>query len=529
MRTRRISSSDDGELRTTLVRDYGRPMRRGLIRSSGMALALAATAMCAWPSAARAQDADTPAIMQEPGEVTDVIDAFDDANGDPYDFSFRLEFQYLAKKARILREASALEPGLTSGGFTSKLLNVGNYTETTSRLTPRADFGIYKDLAFYFKVPIVLSNSRKIDAIDDADGGTNPLALAGAPGEQLFGLPFEAPDRSGVEYLGLGLDYAIFNQARDRTKPTWVFGLETRISVGTPMHACQKGADVECTHPGDVNRNGGFDEDVTGADNVELESLEANDERGAGVTRGTVGLEFHSYMSKRLKYIEPYGGFRALFEFAMGNSDYGATDLEGALVNHPPIVGTVFVGIMIHPWEDRENYNRLTFDAGFAGEYHSEGRDYGELFDAIGSSAAPSLRNPLWSRYTADGCSIQSCVDLGSEKVYNSGLTVVEPYGSYRLHGSATFRAHEYVKFGAGLGLRFDQAHGISHDQPCNPDFQDDLGASGPCNNSLGDNQFVATGVPNPAYRRTINSVGRRFFVDNSITYEVFAHGTLMF
>jgi len=495
-----------------------------------VALALVAGGACfALPSSALAQTIDRPRIMQEPGEVTDVIDAFDDDNGDPYDFSFRLEFQYLAKQARILRETSAFAPGLTTGGYTSKLLNVGDYSETTSQLTPRTDFGIYKDLALYVKVPIVLSNSRKIKEASSSAGGTSALALQGAPGEQLFTLPFESPDRSGVKYLGIGIDYGIFNQARDRTKPTWVIGAETRISVGTPMHACQKGANPECAHPGDVNRNGTFDDSVVSPDGVELESRQASDQRSPGVTRGTVGLELHTMMSKRLKYIEPYGGFRMLAEFAMGNSDFGVTDLEGALVNHPPIVGTVFIGMMVHPWENRETYNRLTFDVGFQGEYHSEGRDYGELFDAIGSSAAPSLRNPLWSRYSADGCGVQSCVDLSSEKVYNTGLTVIEPFGSYRLHGGVTWRAHQYVKFNSGLGLRFDQAHGISHDQPCNPNNQSDLGASGPCNSSLGDNTFQATGIPNPAYRRTINSVGRRFYVDSSITYEVYASGTVMF
>jgi hypothetical protein len=39
----------------------------------------------------------------------------------------------------------------------------------------------------------------------------------------------------------------------------------------------------------------------------------------------------------------------------------------------------------------------------------------------------------------------------------------------------------------------------------------------------------VATGLPNPAYRPTINAIGRRFYVDDSITYEVFANGTVMF
>jgi len=468
---------------------------------------------------------------------------YQDGNKDKHLYNDRNQFQYLSKKARILRESSAFDAAgggasahLTTGGYTSKLQNVGKYVETTSKLIPRLDIGIYKDLAFYFKVPIILANSRRLDEPEEYAG--NPNAVVGAePGQILFGLPFNAPDRSGVEHLALGLDLGIFNQARDYTKPTWVLGLETRLSVGEPMHACNANpanGELECAHPGDINRNGEIDADASG------NSLESSDisERGAGVTRGTVGLELHTVMSKRLKYIEPYGGLKALFEFQMGNdSEYGQTDLEGALVNHPPIVGKVFVGMMIHPWENRESYNRLTFDLRFEGDYHSEGRDYGELFDALGSSAAPSMRNPKWERYeaslceqngTCTGAESHSVIDEGSGKVYQNGLTVVEPFGSYRASGSVTWRAHEYVKFNTGVGLSFEQAHGISHDQPCNPDFDGTVGEAGPCH-SGGGNTITATGNPNPNYRPVVNAIGRRFYVDESITYEIFASGTVMF
>jgi hypothetical protein len=39
----------------------------------------------------------------------------------------------------------------------------------------------------------------------------------------------------------------------------------------------------------------------------------------------------------------------------------------------------------------------------------------------------------------------------------------------------------------------------------------------------------VATGIPNPAYRPSVNAIGRRFYVDESITYEIFASGLVMF
>jgi hypothetical protein len=471
-----------------------------------------------------------PRVMQEPGEVTDVIDAFDGA--DPFDVSISLGFRYLSKRARILRESAIYAPGLTTGGYTSRRLSVGQYVETTSKLEPKIEIGLFKDLALYSRVPVILSNARRIDA---PEGGANAAALAGAPGQPaLFSLPFNAPDRSGLEYLAIGLDFGVLNQARDVTKPTWLFGVETRIGIGEPMHACDADASPQCAHPGDVNRDGKFSADVIADDGTALES-NAISAREAGVTRGTVGLEIHSLMSKRIKYIEPYGGFSALFEFQQDASDYGATDLEGALVNHPPIIGKVSLGMMIIPWENRERFGRLTFDLRFDGEYHSEGRDYSELFDALGSSSEGTLRAPKWARFTdntacntaAGGDCPRSVVDLGSEKSYFTGLAVIEPYGAYRASGALTWRASEHFKLNAGVAINFDQAHGISHDQPCNPNFKNDLGRSGPCHSA--GQAITATGIPNPGYRPTINAVGRRFYVDESRTFEVFARGSVLF
>ncbi len=496
-----------------------------------VSLSAVGVVLFAEPVAAQQEPKIKHRVMQEPGDVVDVLDAFDDDNGDPYDFSASLTFQYLSKRARILREATLDEPGLTSGGYTAQTQNVGRYIETTSKLTPRIELGIFKDLAFFVAVPIVLSNSRRIDDLDGT--ANNPAVAVGGPGETLFTVPFQAPDRSGVEHVALGLNFSIFNQARDYTKPTWVFGVEGRISAGEPMHACNaspKSDQQICAQPGDINRDRIYDGDSS------FEAINAGDERDAGVTRGTFGLRIHSVMSKRIKYIEPYGGFSAMIEFQQGESDYGQSDLAGALVNHPPLIGNVMLGMMIHPWENREKFSRLSFDLRFEGEYHSEGRDYAELFDALGSSDAASLRNPKWARFTANtetcpdpnNCPL-SVVDQGSQMTYFTGLSVVEPYGSYRTSGSVTWRASEYIKLQAGVGLRFEQAHGISHDQPCNPDFDGGADEAGPCHADLPGNLVHISGQPNPAYRRTINAVGRRFYVDESMTYEVFASGVVLF
>src|SRR6185436_19094168 len=105
-------------------------------------------------------------------------------------------------------------------------------------------------------------------------------ATAGAPGETLFSVPFSSPTRSGLQHIAAGLDFDILNQARDRTKPTWLFGFEGRFSVGTPMHACNAkpaNGQVQCADPSDVNRNGKQDGKWDGPD--------ANSTRSPGVTR----------------------------------------------------------------------------------------------------------------------------------------------------------------------------------------------------------------------------------------------------
>jgi hypothetical protein len=473
--------------------------------------------------------------MQEPGEVVNVIDSFDD--GDIFDLNISLGFEYSSKSAKILRETSIAAPGLTTGGFTSHLLNVANYGETMARLTPRIDIGLYKDVAAHISLPVILSNARSLSSI----GGTMPIAAAtaGAPGETLFSVPFNAPTRSGLEHIAAGFDFNILNQARDRTKPTWLFGFEGRFSVGSPMHACNPATMSAalpggCADPSDINRNGKSD----GVNEGGVPG-QAFDARKAGVSRGTMALEIHSIVSKRIKYVEPYGGFTALLEFQQSSkdaSDYGITNLTQTLVNHPPLVGTMILGMMIHPWENREKYGRLTFDMRFTGQYHSEGRDYSELFDALGSSSASSMRQPSWASYMANPTQTTtgmpwSIIDQGSQKTYVTGLSDVLAYGSYRASGSVLWQASEYVKFQFGVGYKHDQGHAITADAPCNPGDRSDPNKSGPCHSGDAPTGQPpnSTGLPNPNYRPSVNAVGRRYWVDNSNTFDLFASAVVMF
>jgi hypothetical protein len=190
------------------------------------------------------------------------------------------------------------------------------------------------------------------------------------------------------------------------------------------------------------------------------------------------------------------------------------------------------VGIEVIPFEVRERFQRIALDFRFRGTYVSEGRDYSELFDALGSSDAQSLRLPNYSSYMAnEGAGpddAQSVVDPDSQKVYFTGLTDVQQHGDYMLSGSFTWQAGEFIKFNLGGGYRWVQSHMIAFDQPCNPDFSGSTDRAGPCNTGDGAGA-AATGLPNPNYRRVINSPGRRFKVGTASGINAWLNASVMF
>jgi hypothetical protein len=299
------------------------------------------------------------------------------------------------------------------------------------------------------------------------------------------------------------------------------------------MHACNAKApegQVDCADSADVNRNGSYDaSSPVQFENSTLRKL------SKGVGRGTTGLEIHTYLSKRIKYIEPYGGFKFLAEFPTAGSDFGLIDFKTSLVNTPPLEGTVLAGLAIIPWEVRSNYQRATIDLRYSSTYRSEGRDYSELYDALGSSIAPSLRQPNWASYQA-GPGDSSVVDTSSKRVYFNGLTHVQQHLKNRVSAELTWQAARYMKVGIGLGYTFIQSHYLTFDQACNADFTSDRTKSGPCRKdaitstgTTSESDYNVTGVPNPNYRASVNSVGSRFRVDGSTLLDGWFYATVMF
>lgn len=503
-----------------------------------------------WTGEARADEprrATEPRIFSEPGEVTNVVDAFDEGN--PFDIHVTLGFQQSFLGGKIRRESSIRQDTLATGNFISPLMNVASYKEVTSRLNTRIDIGLFRDIAVYARLPLILNQSRELTDLAGSSK-VQGVVLQGGPGEQLFSLPYKSPDRSGIEYLAAGFDFSIFNQYRDPSKPTWLFGFEGRFNVSEPMHACGKAGkglnqgsqQVDCADPSDIDRDGKSTNDDASRPGLTRDEQGRSVEgtfsggRKAGVSRGVTAVEVHTIVSRRIKYIEPYGGFRAMFEFPTASSDFGRTDVSNVVVRRPPIQGWFTLGTQVIPYELREKFQRLTFDFRFTGTYRSEGRDYSPLFDAIGASDAPSIRRPAYASYMGgktSGEGTQSLVDPTSQKIFTTGLTDVGAHGGFTLSTSAMFQAGEYIKFQVGGAYSIFQNHFLTGDQPCDSSAKNDVGKSGPCQsispNAQGGFNHSATGQPNPLYRAAIDAVGRRFKLDDATQLDLWINAIVMF
>ena len=477
----------------------------------------------------RAALADEPvaaheaSLMSETAEITSVVDAFD--KDDPFDLNLVFGINQSFKRAKIRRESQLPQPGLegVSGqqaGFVPATENIASYQSSMTTLNLGADIGIYHDLALTLRLPVILTWSQ---SLGDLDGSSAVAAqrLADPSGGQLFSVPFTSPTRSGIDYFSFGLDWAIFNQQRDQTKPTWVVGVEGRVAVGTPLHACNanpvNGA-PECADPSTWNASTqSYPSGVAG--------------RSPGISKGYDSILARTVWSRRFGYIEPYSGFWMQADFPTAGSDFGKWNPVQNLDRSPPLQGSFALGMEVVPWEHREQFQRFSADFRFKGTYHSPGRDYSELFDALGSSQAVSLRNPNPTAYCAGGSSA-TCVgppgssvqDTSSAGAYFTGITEVAAYGSFTASAAATAQAGQYIKFTLGAGFTYAQSHLITAADVCTPNGNTSLALAGPC-----ETNGQAQGVPNPDHRDLIDLPGHRFSVDDTTVVDLYANVIVMF
>ncbi|MBI5485875.1 MAG: hypothetical protein HY905_00940 [Deltaproteobacteria bacterium] len=432
-----------------------------------------------------------------PSEVVDVIDAFD--GDDPFDLSLSVAYDYSLRRAKITRECRnptlCNVGGVRDDGAYSQFvdfIDIARYTQTVHTLDLLLVLGLYHDLQFYTRWPLILSDNRSLDY----EAGTNHAFVDNILGG-IFTLPFESPERSGIDYFTVGLSWAPFNQERDPTEPNWVLNVEGRFGIGELLQAASA------------------------------------EDGGGGESRGLTEIRLGMALSRRFQYIEPFGGLFALVGIPK-NDTYHHFDnpVDGQINTMPPVEGTLMFGMDIIPWENLERFQKLWIGLEISGTFHSEGRTFSELFDALGSSDDCRL---TYSHHNADG-SDSPCYDsvslsdprtvfinawdtaYGRDALYRwSGMTDIENYATFMGRLTVGIQAAKYVKFVVGVGFAHDQEHYITFTDECNSE------AGGTCGGTPGSGQY------NPMTREAIDAPGNRFRVQETTVFDVSAAVTAMF
>jgi hypothetical protein len=315
------------------------------------------------------------------------------------------------------------------------LINDVRYRQTRDSLLLRGEVGLVHDLSFFLGLSLVIADDRQLAFDKRGQCATAPCLetllrdgiLPGDPStswgiDAEKGGPFQAPSeqvfrgptRSGLAYLALGLRWAAMNQARDRTKPTWVLGLESRFSVAQDQR---------------------FDPAAPSAN------------RGVGV--GYHQLILSSVFSHRLGAFEPsLGGWfmQPLLTSASvyrnhGSGPYGTAQRRAG--------GDV--GIEAAVWEDAARRARIALELDGRIEYRLEGLAQSELWEPL--SGDP--------RCATDAARCRPGIDVGDggATAVHSGIVRSPAYGVFG--GDAGFSAQvgRYARLRGLFGLRFHQGH----------------------------------------------------------------------
>jgi len=426
------------------------------------------------------------------GEFTDVIDAADQRyNGDPFDLTLRVGYERFYKQGDIRRESFRTTPhDWDYYGY----VNVAEYKQVTHILNMELDIGLFHDISLKARLPLILKDQRELNGKssfrwqDDFNGDGSPDAL--------FSTDFTSPDRSGIDYLAVGLWWGILDQGRDDTKPNWTVYVEGRFSVGEEMSAACKKSDVDCTDGWNSEGNA----TTAGTD--------------GGISRGVHEIAGGFRLSRRYGIAEPYFGLEALVGFSKGGANFFIDrNSVGQLNTRPPAVGTLDVGLEFIPWEVPDKGRKLVIGVGTGGKYHSEGREFTPLFDALGTSSY--FNEQPYVDFDGDGENDHGEEDAAVEGNSWTGMTDVENYATIFGKVFIALEPAKYVKFRVGSNFSHETEHFITKTDQC------------PSDQVLSDGSGCA--VYNWGHRPELDKPGNRFRAEKTFIWDFFIDATAQF
>ena len=417
-------------------------------------------------------------------EVTRVVTALD--QNDAFDFNLTATWFHDARSALINREQE--------NANTTKAIEVVRdlkYAQTTDTVDLRADFGVLWDVGLHIDLPIVVHESNNL-TYDNGVGPSNSSFVLQNIYPAYNGTSstvFQSPTRSGLQYLGLGLKWAAFNERRDDTKPTWTLNFDADL---------------------DVFKDARFDP--------------ANPNANTAVGLGYHQLIWSTWVSKRFRYFEPYFGAWYMAPIRTNGSVY--QDLGGGQTQvNPQPVAAVVVGFEQIAWENPNGDQRVTVEFDFHMQEHFAGRGMSELWEPLsGSSACPANQMVAMPSDLPAACRPSLDVvtnappgqPVASRTAPYPGVSDIDSYGSFGGDAGLNIQVGKYIRFRSLFGLTVDAPHFITN------------ASAGSAPNG-GPVDSTNSNQANPVYRESIDIPGRRFRVEESKDWRLVVEGSLMF
>jgi hypothetical protein len=406
-------------------------------------------------------------------EVTRVVTALDE--NDTFDFNLTAAWFHDSRSAAINREYES------SGGLS--LVRDLKYARTSDMLDLRTDFGILWDVGLHIDLPIVIADSNNLTFDQGVNAGNSTFVRDGIyPAYNgTSSTVFQSPTRSGLQYLGVGIQWAVFNQKRDDTKPTWTLGFDADLDVFKDMR---------------------FDP--------------ANPNGNTAVGLGYHQLIWSTWVSKRFRYFDPYFGASYMLPIRTNGSIY--QDLGGGQTAvNPQQQAMVVIGVEQVAWENPSGDQRVTIEVQAHAEEHFAGRGMSELWEPLSGSSACGNANAAACRV---GIDLQYPSATNAGQLVNApypGVSDIDAYGSFGGEAGLNIQVGRYIRFRGLFGMTFDAPHFIT-DASAGVDADGD-----------GKVDSTKSAEANPTYREALDIPGRRFRVESSRDWHLFLQGSLMF
>lgn len=404
------------------------------------------------------------------------------------------------------------------------------YRQFRHSLVPRLEIGLFKGLALYAELPIVLKDERdyrfdrtsrkgcvepsqanaqtpatcvnKTNSTAIRDGiipgsgfsaeriGGPFMAYPGATAETIF----RGPTRRGLDQLHLGLKYAVLRQDKRPAFPTWLVGFESRLGIGAEQSMLRR-----------------------------LSSPPAGNSR--------VGRKIHEFglwtsVHRRFRFIQPYAGAYARWSVAAKKSAMGRLNHPANPNPRPQNHMGAHVGAMIVPWVQPANQLRFAIEIQGNLDYVGRGYAYSPAWEIFSDS--PALAGP--ANPASGRCDVAAALQFASINQSNpsdylkaanasssaggcvafSGITRVNAYAS--LGGTINFRVQlgPWAELSVGSTIHGSTQHYISGSPMGVPSV-----SGNPAVIEL-DSLDV-----NPQRRDVIDRAGRRYAADDILTARV--------